>query len=158
MRHCDTECLSAMHCFLAVQSCCAVGPVATPICLLSKLRSLSHVKVKSAPRSNTVKAKRAEAGFAAPAAPSRQKTLYLMRHGQTEMNAFLHANPGGYDDPMMFDTILSDTGRQQARIAAPQAAKLSPQPELLVSSPLTRCADLNQPQQFVCGRTSASCL
>ncbi len=78
------------------------------------------------------------AGAAGTAAALGRKTLHLMRHGQTEMNEFLHAHPGGCADPMMFDTVLSLLGRQQAAAAAPVAASLSPVPMLLVASPLTR--------------------
>ena len=66
-----------------------------------------------------------------------KKTLHLMRHGQTEMNAFLHANPQ-YSDPMLYDTVLSPLGWQQVAAAASEISLLVPQPTLVVSSPLTR--------------------
>ena len=65
------------------------------------------------------------------------KTIHLMRHGQTEANLFWHHHPDG-EDPMLFDTVLTPLGRKQAAAAAVVAASLSPAPQLLVASPLTR--------------------
>lgn len=68
-----------------------------------------------------------------------RKTLHLMRHGQTEMNMFLGANEGNwFDDPLLFDTVLSARGQHQVAKAQAETLKLSPQPQLIVSSPLTR--------------------
>ncbi len=36
-----------------------------------------------------------------PAVATARKTLHLLRHGETEMNAFLGANLDGYEDPLM---------------------------------------------------------
>lgn len=70
---------------------------------------------------------------------TKRKTLHLMRHGQTEMNVFLRSYPENmYKDPLLYDTVLSDEGYKQATHAEQEAAQLFPQPQLIVSSPLTR--------------------
>ena len=66
-----------------------------------------------------------------------------MRHGVTEMNVHLSsAAPGygkpGFVDPLLFDTSLTPAGERGARAAAKRVARLSPKPELLVVSPLSR--------------------
>ncbi|GFR44486.1 hypothetical protein Agub_g5749 [Astrephomene gubernaculifera] len=69
------------------------------------------------------------------------KVLHLMRHGVTEMNDYLAVNR--YDapdfvDPLKYDTVLTARGRASAQAAASVAERLSPPPELLLVSPLTR--------------------
>lgn len=75
--------------------------------------------------------------LADPAEGPAVKTVHLLRHGQTEANAYWRNNEGGID-PGLFDTVLTPQGRQQATAAASVTANLSPPPQLLVSSPLTR--------------------
>ncbi|BDA41491.1 probable phosphatase SPAC5H10.03 [Coccomyxa sp. Obi] len=83
------------------------------------------------------------------------KTLHLMRHGQTAMNVYLSYNPygsQGFEDPLIFDTSLTDVGVEQARKAKGKAKGLRPVPELLVVSPLSRAlhtADLAFPPSSV---------
>ncbi|DBA73003.1 TPA: hypothetical protein ACH3X2_009947 [Trebouxia sp. C0005] len=64
-----------------------------------------------------------------------------MRHGQTEMNVHLgsHFTPAeGYEDPLLYDTRLTEEGKAQAVLARVDAKALSPKPEVLITSPLTR--------------------
>lgn len=35
-----------------------------------------------------------------------QKTLHLLRHGETEMNVFLAQNPEAYEDPLMYVSLI----------------------------------------------------
>ncbi|MSO93858.1 MAG: histidine phosphatase family protein [Rhodospirillales bacterium] len=62
-----------------------------------------------------------------------QKTLYLIRHGQSTVNAARAANGV---DPMHFDSPLSPLGHEQVAQAREAVAAL--QVELVVTSPLTR--------------------
>lgn len=75
-----------------------------------------------------------------PATPP-PKTVYLVRHGESTFNA-AYAKSGGAGDPMLFDAPLSTMGDAQVRAlnaAVKEGAKLSsPQPELVLCSPLTR--------------------
>ncbi|GBF89106.1 hypothetical protein Rsub_01823 [Raphidocelis subcapitata] len=80
---------------------------------------------------------------ASSAASGGDKVLHLLRHGTTEMNVHLaKARPaygeGGFVDPLLWDTRLTEAGAKGARAAARATARLSPPPELLVVSPLTR--------------------
>jgi broad specificity phosphatase PhoE len=70
------------------------------------------------------------------------KRVVFLRHGTTEMNEYLHTQCNYYSpdfkDPLIFDTRLTEDGQKRARLVAAQAQKLRPQPQLIVSSPLTR--------------------
>jgi broad specificity phosphatase PhoE len=71
------------------------------------------------------------------------KRVVFLRHGTTEMNEYLHTQCSYYSpdfkDPLLFDTRLTADGAERARrVAAKAAAALSPRPELVVASPLTR--------------------
>jgi len=71
------------------------------------------------------------------------KHVVFLRHGTTEMNVYMRTQCSYYssewEDPMtFFDTRLTADGAQGARRVAKQAAALSPRPELIVASPLTR--------------------
>lgn len=62
-----------------------------------------------------------------------------MRHGVTEMNVHLHRV--GYPppvDPYLWDTVLTNDGEKGASRAREKISKLSPQPQVLIVSPLTR--------------------
>ncbi|GLC36655.1 hypothetical protein PLESTB_000126900 [Pleodorina starrii] len=75
------------------------------------------------------------------------KTLHLMRHGTTEMNEYLATHrydAEDFQDPMMYDTVLTTRGRAGAEAAARVAERLNPKPELLVVSPLTRALQTAQ--------------
>lgn len=74
-------------------------------------------------------------------AHSNRKVIHWMRHGQTEMNVHLgsHFTPNeGYEDPLLYDTRLTEEGKAQAMLARVDAKALFPKPEILVTSPLTR--------------------
>jgi broad specificity phosphatase PhoE len=62
------------------------------------------------------------------------KTVHCIRHGQSTFNA--HWEHAGGIDPLHFDAVLSDLGRQQVAAAA-RAVRAVPY-ELVVTSPLTR--------------------
>lgn len=68
--------------------------------------------------------------------------VVFVRHGTTEMNEYLHTQCSYYSpdfqDPLIFDTRLTKDGARRAREAAGRAARLTPRPELIVASPLTR--------------------
>eukprot|EP00891_Asterochloris_glomerata_P005856 jgi/Astpho2/5856/Aster-02362 len=64
-----------------------------------------------------------------------------MRHGRSQMNDFLAEHPyksPGFEDPLLYDTRLTQYGAQQAEAARPDAEKLNPKPQVLILSPLTR--------------------
>ena len=72
-----------------------------------------------------------------------QKRLIMVRHGRTEMNEYLSQSPWGspgFEDPSLWDTILTPTGISQARrlnadlINSEDISNV----ELVISSPLTR--------------------
>ncbi|KAJ1626302.1 histidine phosphatase superfamily [Pavlovales sp. CCMP2436] len=86
----------------------------------------------------------------AGAVDAATKRVMLVRHGHTEMNAFIHRlnivarlTPG-FEDPMMIDTRLTETGERQAEGAGRtlQVAHDMLEPggrvQLVVCSPLTR--------------------
>eukprot|EP00242_Pyramimonas_sp_CCMP2087_P014689 CAMPEP_0198201038 /NCGR_PEP_ID=MMETSP1445-20131203/3868_1 /TAXON_ID=36898 /ORGANISM="Pyramimonas sp., Strain CCMP2087" /LENGTH=250 /DNA_ID=CAMNT_0043871219 /DNA_START=65 /DNA_END=820 /DNA_ORIENTATION=- len=69
------------------------------------------------------------------------KVIYLIRHGQTEMNEYLSFHPHdapGFVDPRKFDTVLTPKGEFQAQQINPRANLLQPKPEVLLASPLSR--------------------
>ncbi|GIL50443.1 hypothetical protein Vafri_6566 [Volvox africanus] len=75
------------------------------------------------------------------------KTLHLMRHGITEMNEYLalhRYDAEDFKDPMMYDTVLTIRGKAGAQAAAQAVKRLSPKPELLVVSPLSRALQTAQ--------------
>ncbi|KAL3157502.1 hypothetical protein ABBQ32_011966 [Trebouxia sp. C0010 RCD-2024] len=64
-----------------------------------------------------------------------------MRHGQTEMNVHLGSNftpDTKFQDPLLYDTRLTAEGEAQATLARVDAKALSPYPEVLIASPLSR--------------------
>ena len=65
--------------------------------------------------------------------------LLLIRHGRTEMNEHLAANPftTGFKDPGFFDTELTRVGQQQAQQLRLRMSGL-PRVDTLISSPLRR--------------------
>lgn len=70
-----------------------------------------------------------------------RKTLYLIRHGRTEMNEYLAKHrwdDARFEDPMLFDTRLTDSGEAQAVALRAITSTLHPSPQLLVASPLRR--------------------
>ena len=71
------------------------------------------------------------------AAALRDARLLLIRHGHTEMNEYLAANPfkAGFSDPGFFDTKLTAVGQKQAQEL--REAGLPPV-DTLISSPLRR--------------------
>lgn len=81
-------------------------------------------------------------GAPANANDDNDKHIVFLRHGTTEMNEYLHTQCNYYDkdfkDPLIFDTRLTSSGERGARQAAAKARRLSPRPELVVASPLTR--------------------
>ncbi|KAG2446684.1 hypothetical protein HYH02_008252 [Chlamydomonas schloesseri] len=63
------------------------------------------------------------------------------------MNEYLSMyryDAANFSDPMLYDTVLSPRGRAGAQAAAKTAARLRPEPELLVVSPLTRALQTAQ--------------
>jgi len=75
------------------------------------------------------------------AAGGSPKVIHTMRHGTTEMNIYLTKNPYGsmgFKDPLFYDTRLTPQGKAGAQAAASTAKALTPKPEVLVVSPLTR--------------------
>ena len=78
-----------------------------------------------------------------PSSSAREtrKTLYLIRHGRTEMNEYLAKHrwdDAQFTDPMLFDTRLTAQGEAQAVALRVITEKLHPQPRLIVASPLRR--------------------
>ena len=82
----------------------------------------------------------------------RPKTIYLVRHGETEMNVWLREHKEARQtmskqqkiamDPGIYDSVLTSTGRQQARGLAAQAAQvLGKPPDVIISSPLSRALE-----------------
>ena len=70
-----------------------------------------------------------------------RKTLYLIRHGRTEMNEYLAKHrwdDAQFTDPMLFDTRLTALGEAQAVALRAITDALHPEPQLLVASPLRR--------------------
>lgn len=68
--------------------------------------------------------------------------LVLLRHGQTDYN--VEGRMQGH-----FDSVLTDRGREQAAIVAPEVAGLKP--ERLISSDLSRAADTAAVVAAACG-------
>jgi glucosyl-3-phosphoglycerate phosphatase len=76
-----------------------------------------------------------------PARPT--KTLYIIRHGVTEMNVALAAKrwgSKGFKDQMLWDTVLTPEGQKQAADLnkAIKRMVLPGEIQTIVSSPLTR--------------------
>ena len=73
----------------------------------------------------------------------RDKDVWLIRHGVTEMNEWL-ARPGcqwgapNFKDAGLWDTRLTSRGKDQATALGHRLLAEDPQIELLVASPLTR--------------------
>jgi len=81
-----------------------------------------------------------EVGFR-PLGPKPHKTIYLVRHGETEMNLWTGSTAEMWSelrDPGLFDTVLTARGLRQARQLADQVRTLDSIPEVIISSPLTR--------------------
>ena len=81
------------------------------------------------------------------ALPGDDKVVYLMRHGETEMNVWLRdfraANgPAAVvdlrNDPRLYDTRLTARGIAGARARRGAVAALDPRPEVVLVSPLSR--------------------
>lgn len=69
------------------------------------------------------------------------KVLHLVRHGETEMNTYLRANDWAapdFRDPLLWDTRLTERGQSQASALARTTSTITPPPELIAVSPLTR--------------------
>jgi broad specificity phosphatase PhoE len=68
------------------------------------------------------------------------KTLYIVRHGESEYNAAISRAGSAWADPQIFDAPLTDRGRRQAAALQAKFASLGvPHHEVLwVTSPLTR--------------------
>lgn len=95
------------------------------------------------PRLGTPARASLRASSAASSAPECEgrKTLYLIRHGRTEMNEYLAKHrwdDARFEDPMLFDTRLTDSGEAQAVALQAITSTLHPSPQLLVASPLRR--------------------
>ena len=77
------------------------------------------------------------------AQPAMSSRLLLVRHGRTEMNEHL-AVPGNewgaryFNDPGLYDTVLTAEGEAQARRLNAHFIKRPPNVELLICSPLRR--------------------
>eukprot|EP00884_Botryococcus_braunii_P000020 jgi/Botrbrau1/10018/Bobra.0012s0105.1 len=75
------------------------------------------------------------------------QVFHFLRHGQTVMNAYLAQCDHAYGteqfrDPHLFDTELTTFGVKQAKKAAKEITIfLSPNPEVIISSPLRRALD-----------------
>lgn len=68
-----------------------------------------------------------------------RKTVHLVRHGQSTWNA-ANAGPGSWNEPQMFDAMLTELGKKQAKALGPELSKI-PRDALWVSSPLTRALE-----------------
>lgn len=68
------------------------------------------------------------------------KTLYIVRHGESEYNAAISRAGSAWADPQIYDAPLTDKGRRQAAALQAKFASLGvPHHEVLwVTSPLTR--------------------
>lgn len=110
----------------------AAGRVAAPL-------------LRSTPASSLVPSRSHRATPTAAAAFPSTKVLHLLRHGPTEMAAYMALHKYGSPhqeplrDPMMYDTVLTKAGAQKAAELAPRVAALHPRPEVVLVSPLTRC-------------------
>ena len=96
---------------------------------------------KSAVRSSAMEEENTRGVEFYPAGAVKTKTLYLIRHGRTEMNDHLSKNDWskkGFVDPGLYDTRLTALGRRQAKALGPVTAALDPQPQVLIASPLSR--------------------
>ncbi|PNW74683.1 hypothetical protein CHLRE_12g487150v5 [Chlamydomonas reinhardtii] len=76
---------------------------------------------------------------------SAVKVLHVIRHGATEMAAYMALHKYGSPhqeplrDPLLYDTVLSREGLRRVEALGPAVAALRPQPEAVLVSPLTRC-------------------
>ncbi|GIL70739.1 hypothetical protein Vretifemale_1454 [Volvox reticuliferus] len=74
-----------------------------------------------------------------------KKVLHVIRHGATEMAAYMALHKYGSPhqeplrDPLLYDTVLTREGLRKVQQLAPQVASLQPRPEAVLVSPLTRC-------------------
>ncbi|GLI58656.1 hypothetical protein VaNZ11_000398 [Volvox africanus] len=74
-----------------------------------------------------------------------KKVLHVIRHGATEMAAYMALHKYGSPhqeplrDPLLYDTVLTREGLRKVQQLAPQVASLHPCPEAVLVSPLTRC-------------------
>lgn len=103
----------------------------------------SRVAWRRLPRLGTPARASLRASSAASSAPECEgrKTLYLIRHGRTEMNEYLAKHrwdDARFEDPMLFDTRLTALGEAQAVALRAITDALHPEPQLLVASPLRR--------------------
>lgn len=76
-----------------------------------------------------------------------QKILHILRHGPSEMNAYMNLHRYGSPhqeplrDPMLFDARLTSEGRHKAEALQIQIAALETKPPKIYCSPLTRCLE-----------------
>lgn len=83
---------------------------------------------------------------------STAKTLHCLRHGPSEMTSYMNLHRYGSPhqeplrDPMIFDAPLTAEGRSQITSLQNQnlIAALEPKPEVVLTSPLTRCLQTAQ--------------
>ena len=71
----------------------------------------------------------------------KNKRLYLIRHGRTEMNDYLAENHWAAEDfidPGMYDTRLTILGMKQAASLRSVTTALDPPPQVIIASPLSR--------------------
>lgn len=88
------------------------------------------------------------------------KTVYIIRHGESEYNRAI-SNPGsGWSDPLIFDAMLTATGRRQATALRDQVARWNlPEDAVWVTSPLSRAIEtmlLAFPGSHACGSGSGN--
>ncbi|KAL3141675.1 hypothetical protein ABBQ32_004365 [Trebouxia sp. C0010 RCD-2024] len=70
-----------------------------------------------------------------------RKTLYIIRHGESEFNAATNTGKG-FSDPQIYDPKLTAKGQSQAsRLRSKLAEQKIPEEALWVTSPLTRAID-----------------
>ncbi|KAK3277528.1 hypothetical protein CYMTET_14468, partial [Cymbomonas tetramitiformis] len=76
-----------------------------------------------------------------PIFKANTKTVYLIRHGESEYNAAASLGPS-FDDPLIFDPHLTPKGRFQAKNLGPKIREAElPENTLFVTSPLTRAME-----------------
>ena len=70
------------------------------------------------------------------------KTVYIIRHGESEFNAACSARGSSWEDPLLFDAKLTARGRSQALHLRKDVLKWQlPEDVLWITSPLTRALE-----------------